>query len=68
MTSTMGAAFNPFYGPQHTDPYATYARARRDELLAARLPGLRLTDGQELEWVVNPVHRGLRQLHLEWDA
>ena len=37
------------------------------ELLAARLPGLRLTDGQEHTWVVNPVHRGLQELHVEWD-
>jgi cytochrome P450 len=38
------------------------------ELLSTRLPGLRLAAGQELAWVVNPIHRGLRQLHIEWDT
>jgi len=38
------------------------------ELLNNRLAGLRLAGGQEFAWVVNPIHRGLRQLHIEWDA
>src|SRR5215470_4719761 len=38
------------------------------ELLSTHLPGLRLTAGQEFVWVVNPIHRGLRQLHIEWDT
>ena len=38
------------------------------ELLSTRLPGLRLVAGQEFSWVVNPIHRGLRQMHLEWDT
>ncbi|GIH08473.1 cytochrome P450 [Rhizocola hellebori] len=38
------------------------------ELLTSRLPGLRLSAGQELAWIANPIHRGLRQLHIEWDT
>lgn len=38
------------------------------ELLTDRLPGLRLSAGQEPEWIANPIHRGLRQLHIEWDT
>ena len=38
------------------------------ELLSTRLPGLRLAAGQEADWVVNPIHRGLRELHIEWDT
>jgi cytochrome P450 len=38
------------------------------ELLSNRLAGLRLATDQEFTWVVNPIHRGLRQLHIEWDS
>jgi cytochrome P450 len=38
------------------------------ELLGSRLPGLRLAAGQEFAWTANPIHRGLRQLHIEWDV
>jgi cytochrome P450 len=37
------------------------------ELLISRLPGLRLTAGKEPVWIANPIHRGLQQLHIEWD-
>lgn len=38
------------------------------ELLSSRLLGLRLAAGQESDWTANPIHRGLRQLHIEWDT
>lgn len=38
------------------------------ELLIERLPGLRLATSQELTFVVNPVHRGIKELKIEWDA
>jgi cytochrome P450 len=38
------------------------------ELLINRLPGLRLARGQEIMFAVNPIHRGLKELHLDWDA
>ncbi|HYY78333.1 MAG TPA: cytochrome P450 [Actinomycetes bacterium] len=38
------------------------------ELLIDRLPGLRLAGGQQVTFAVNPVHRGVRELHLEWDV
>lgn len=37
------------------------------ELLIERLPGLRLPD-QQITFAVNPIHRGLKELHLQWDA
>ena len=37
------------------------------ELLIRRLPGLRLGAGQQPTWVVNPIHRGLQELHVEWN-
>lgn len=38
------------------------------ELLVDRLPRLRMAPGQEITFFVNPVHRGVKELHLEWDA
>ena len=38
------------------------------ELLASRLPGLRLSPGYEPEYGVNPIHRGLRELPLNWNT
>jgi cytochrome P450 len=38
------------------------------ELLIQRLPGLRLGPGQQIEYVVNPIHRGLKALGIEWDV
>ncbi len=38
------------------------------ELLAARLPGLRLSPDFEPRYETNPIHRGLRELHLDWDT
>ncbi|WP_437929083.1 cytochrome P450 [Sorangium sp. So ce291] len=38
------------------------------ELLLQRLPGLRLAPDQELSYVVNPIHRGLRALKIAWDV
>lgn len=37
------------------------------ELLIQRLPGLRLAPDQEITYVVNPIHRGLRALKIVWD-
>src|SRR5262249_51321618 len=37
------------------------------ESLIDRLPGLRLAPGQQIEYAVNPIHRGLKQLAIEWD-
>ena len=38
------------------------------ELLIERLPGLRLATNQEVTFVVNPVHRGIKELKIEWDT
>ncbi|MGK4003224.1 cytochrome P450 [Sorangium sp. So ce1036] len=38
------------------------------ELLIERLPGLRLVPDQEITYVVNPIHRGLKALQIAWDA
>jgi cytochrome P450 len=38
------------------------------ELLIQRLPGLRLAPDHEIAYVVNPVHRGLKELHVAWDV
>jgi cytochrome P450 len=38
------------------------------ELLLRRLPGLRLAPNQQLTYVVNPIHRGLKELQIEWDV
>ena len=37
------------------------------ELLAEKLPSLRLVDGQDLEYFPNITFRGPEALHLEWD-
>ncbi len=37
------------------------------ELLAARLPSLRLVDGQRLDYFPNITFRGPSELHVEWD-
>jgi hypothetical protein len=37
------------------------------ELLARRLPGLRLAE-QEITYVVNPLVRALAALRIEWDV
>lgn len=37
------------------------------ELLAARLPGLRLSPDFEPDYETNPIHRGLRRLPVDWD-
>ncbi|AUX24587.1 cytochrome P450 [Sorangium cellulosum] len=38
------------------------------ELLIERLPGLRLVPDQEITYVVNPIHRGLKALQIAWDT
>lgn len=38
------------------------------ELLLQRLPGLRLAPNQQITYVVNPIHRGLKELQIEWDV
>ena len=38
------------------------------ELLATRLPGLRLSPDFEPHYETNPIHRGLRQLTVEWNT
>lgn len=38
------------------------------ESLIERLPGLRLATSQEVSFVVNPVHRGIKELTIEWDV
>lgn len=36
------------------------------ELLIERLPGLRLATGRHIAFMVNPIHRGLKELPIEW--
>jgi cytochrome P450 len=38
------------------------------ELLIERLPGLHLTPSQKVSFVANPIHRGIKELKIEWDA
>jgi cytochrome P450 len=38
------------------------------ERLLERLPGLRLAPSQQITYVVNPIHRGLKELQIEWDV
>lgn len=60
-----------FGGGIHTCVGAPIARMETQvsvEMLARRLPGLRLTPGQEFCYLANPIHRGLQELHIEWDV
>lgn len=60
-----------FGGGIHTCVGAPIARMETQvamEMLARRLPGLRLTQGQEFRYLANPIHRGLNELYIEWDT
>jgi cytochrome P450 len=38
------------------------------ELMIERLPGLRLAPGRKFTFLATPAHRGLRDLHIEWNT